>query len=1303
MRAVPLIGLQRGIDRLRIKGGASRQALYNLTNAYINQEGVIVPRAGTTRVATLDSTSVGLMASEGIFNIFSTGIITGLPTGFQTNLLLHPTIVGEPLKKIWFAQPFMGFPYVVAEFQNGDVFHYWLQSGGAWAPHTVYMANSIVVPTAPNGLAYQAVRDLPPNPLWAPNTQVAVGYKVEPTEYTGYYYKAVQVTPNAFTGTVEPNWPSSIGAEVQEFGNFSVSLDAGSAAASSSGVPTLSQTITDRYGDSETIANSGSTAASGNGTSASASTNVTVWQAGTLYAPGAVVKPSTNQGAYLDAIPNGDFEQGNVDWNLGAGWSIVDNEPYQGNYCAYFVHTGSGFFDCTMQTGAAVTPGQSVTMTGYARGDSDGQICLILNWYDSTGVLISTTKGALGNGGGGGSNPTNYAPVSVTGVAPANAASCKGGFEYQTGSSSARSGWVDLLSWSLEVPAAISQLYYEAIQAAPAVSGATEPAWPQAVGGTVVDGGVTWEAIGSSIITWEAFPIMESGTTEPAWPTVVGETVSDADTAAGAIGTVGGLVGGSGYTNGTYNNVVLTGGNGAGATAGISVQGGIVTAISITIPGQGYHAGDVLSCPASSIGGTGTGWSITVETVAADTTATGMSWICINRQITDPKCPNTTGVALGASHVFAVDKDIVAFSAAVDPTDWSTANDAGYIPTGLNNYGNNPMVMLGLYRSNLTAFNSNGYQMWQIDPDPANMAILDAEPAGCDFVRSGQSVANDFLFMSQVGIRNLEVIGLTANLQIGNTGQPVDALVVPEIQAGTYDPLSLYYPGKGQGWWIFGPQAFVMTMNGSATKTWSRYYFPDSITDWTINDGVLYLRTAGNLVWKFDESELNDDSYTTQPIAATWTAVSSPIADTYSIYGVAYGNGMWVALAEDGTATHFFTLTSTDGLTWSENQVNVNWYGDQIFFANGAFFAKSKSPTALYRSTDGVTWTQVLATTANSANFTLPVVYANGEYVLAGVHSYFTSPDGITWTEQTTMPSPSLGGFASNFQYGTHQVRGAGWMVGVYTTDTGGNPGAPVLAWTASATAPAWAEDTTNCGYGRFYITSAGGAMFGDGSYPQLAIPLKDDWVQGAALPLSNYSNPEIDQNGTLWLIGSDINLTACHSYESTDGGQTWTNPLQISFTDYTSQIAPDGKGDYVATGVSGLEISILGPGGTGTPTFTAFTSIIQWPYISAGSFGTNKMLVGLDVVGNGQVTIQMAWNENDATSFSDNAGFSTSPSVTAAYTISIADTVPGTPIPLPINAPSYSPILTFASGQAWSLDAVNLYVNDQRGAGVTG
>lgn len=68
---------------------------------------------------------------------------------------------------------------------------------------------------------------------------------------------------------------------------------------------------------------------------------------------------------------------------------------------------------------------------------------------------------------------------------------------------------------------------------------------------------------------------------------------------------------GAAYTDGTYNNTVLTGGSGTGATANITVAGNVVTAVVINGHGINYVVGNTLS---ASITG-GAGFVLTVNTL----------------------------------------------------------------------------------------------------------------------------------------------------------------------------------------------------------------------------------------------------------------------------------------------------------------------------------------------------------------------------------------------------------------------------------------------------------------------------------------------------------------------------------------------------------------------------------------------------------------------------------------------------------------------------------------------------------------
>jgi hypothetical protein len=103
----------------------------------------------------------------------------------------------------------------------------------------------------------------------------------------------------------------------------------------------------------------------------------------------------------------------------------------------------------------------------------------------------------------------------------------------------------------------------------------------------------------------------------PAIDPILGGLYNPTGTATkGPIATLGAVTGGTGYTNGTYSNVALTGGTGNGATADITVAGGIVTVVTLKDKGFGYTAGNSLSAPTSIIG-SGTLFAVAVGTITA--------------------------------------------------------------------------------------------------------------------------------------------------------------------------------------------------------------------------------------------------------------------------------------------------------------------------------------------------------------------------------------------------------------------------------------------------------------------------------------------------------------------------------------------------------------------------------------------------------------------------------------------------------------------------------------------------------------
>ena len=88
--------------------------------------------------------------------------------------------------------------------------------------------------------------------------------------------------------------------------------------------------------------------------------------------------------------------------------------------------------------------------------------------------------------------------------------------------------------------------------------------------------------------------------------------------------------GGSGYVNGTYEDVPLypavgsTNSSGIGAKADITVSGGAVVSVTIDDGGFYYQVGDTLTCSNSDLGNSGSGFSVVVNNTVNEA---GTSWL----------------------------------------------------------------------------------------------------------------------------------------------------------------------------------------------------------------------------------------------------------------------------------------------------------------------------------------------------------------------------------------------------------------------------------------------------------------------------------------------------------------------------------------------------------------------------------------------------------------------------------------------------------------------------------------------------
>ncbi len=145
---------------------------------------------------------------------------------------------------------------------------------------------------------------------------------------------------------------------------------------------------------------------------------------------------------------------------------------------------------------------------------------------------------------------------------------------------------------------------------------------------------------------------------------------------------------------------------------------------------------------------------------------------------------------------------------------------------------------------------------------------------------------------------------------------------------------------------------------------------------------------------------------TSADLGVNWTQRASAADNDWS--GIAYGNGLFVAVAATGTGNR--VMTSLDGITWTArtSAADNNW--KSVTYGNGLFVAVAYSGVGnrVMTSPDGIVWT---ARTSAADNNWVSVTYGNGLFVAvasSGSGKVMTSPDGITWTIRTFSSNPMV-------------------------------------------------------------------------------------------------------------------------------------------------------------------------------------------------------------------------------------------------------------------------------------------------------
>ena len=348
----------------------------------------------------------------------------------------------------------------------------------------------------------------------------------------------------------------------------------------------------------------------------------------------------------------------------------------------------------------------------------------------------------------------------------------------------------------------------------------------------------------------------------------------------------------------------------------------------------------------------------------------------------------------------------------------------------------------------------------------------------------------------------------------------------------------------------------------------------------------------------------NKGTILTSSNSVNWTAEYSEL--TTPLYGVAFGNGKFTAVGAGGTV-----ITSPDGMIWGPGNSGTEFDLYGVTFGKGIFVAVGSNHAINYTilsSFDGVTWSErkrgdygpgVYGSSPLSR--LNAVAFGNDIFVAAGdpASLIITSPDGEEWTE-TPGTLYSAGDRVNGIAYGNGTFIAAG---NIYA-----NPGAAVLI---SSDGVMWNQQKTN-DYGPNGITYGDGRFVtvGGGYYSQYSERYGTYYRTIGILPAGQiWSSERRDVpyvlNAVAYGSGTFVAVGTSGMILTSSDGVDWLE--QTSIMTYELNAVARGNGTFVAVGGGKL------PSGDYYSTILTSPDGTNWADKSSGNLWVKTAVFGND------------------------------------------------------------------------------------------
>ena len=267
-----------------------------------------------------------------------------------------------------------------------------------------------------------------------------------------------------------------------------------------------------------------------------------------------------------------------------------------------------------------------------------------------------------------------------------------------------------------------------------------------------------------------------------------------------------------------------------------------------------------------------------------------------NRRLTTNQVPfRRPLLAIAASRVFAADKGFVRYCKVGNPFDWRGTDDAGFLPAGRAAGGREEVTALGLYDDKLVVFFEDALQVWRVDEDPANMALVQhVEGVGTRYPLSVAQIGGHTVFLTEDGYRLLDTQRESQRIIVRDVGAPIDSMVRQRTitpHTGRVDrrggPIGIYNAAFDQYlcFWEKSRCDVYSFSQRDRLAAWSVYELPHEVREVVAIGTMLYLRDdddgklyrmdsrpAPGQIWR-DASAAGEQTEYPLTTAAQWGAV----------------------------------------------------------------------------------------------------------------------------------------------------------------------------------------------------------------------------------------------------------------------------------------------------------------------------------------------------------------------------------------------------------------------------------------------